>query len=92
MLGEKLTRNDDARALLCAVFADEADLLPDEINKTITVRLHHLANPCSADGLRFLCDELNQTETIFRGSNFRIIYDLVSRESPSRDPSEPSGF
>ena len=77
MLGEKLTRNDDARALLCAVFADEADLLPDEVNKTITVRLHHLATPCSAAALRFLCAELNQTETIFPGSKY---------------PSEPSGF
>ncbi len=33
------------------------------LKKTLTVRLHHLANRSSNDAIRYLCSELNSTET-----------------------------
>jgi hypothetical protein len=39
---EKLARLDDARALLRQLYRSAVDLLPDQANKTLTVRLHHL--------------------------------------------------
>ena len=39
----KMSRHDDARSLLRAVYNTEVDLLPDEQAKTLTVRLHPLA-------------------------------------------------
>jgi len=43
-LREKMARYDDARSLLRAVYHSEIDLLPNAQEKTLTVRLHPLAN------------------------------------------------
>jgi len=37
-----------------------------------------LANHSSSESIRYLCNELNATETIFPGTNLRLIYKLVS--------------
>ena len=78
MAREKMHREDDARSLLRALYNTEADLLPDEKAGTLTVRVHHQANRCSDEVVRHLCTELNQTETIFPGTNLRLVYELVS--------------
>lgn len=75
---EKLRRHDDARSLLRAAYATEADLIPDENAGTLTVRLHHLANRMSSEVLRHLCEELNATMTRFPGTSMRLVYELVS--------------
>ena len=82
VLQEQISRADDARTLLSAIFSAAADLLPDEANQTLTVSLHHIANHCSAAAIRHLCAELNSTETLFPGTNLRLIYKLVSDEPP----------
>lgn len=82
MLREQMTRNDDARSLLRAIYNAEADLLPDEEKGILTVRLHHLATHCADETLRHLCAELNETETRFPGTNLRLVYDLVSSQNP----------
>ncbi|MBU0964788.1 MAG: hypothetical protein KKA54_00270, partial [Proteobacteria bacterium] len=75
---EKLRRHDDARSLLRAAYATEADLIPDENAGTLTVRLHHLDNRMSSEVLRHLCEELNATMTPFPGTSMRLVYELVS--------------
>lgn len=78
ILRERMSRNDDARSLIRAVYRTEADLLPDHEKGILTVRLHHLANRSSDDAICYLCDELNATETVFPGTKLRIFYELVS--------------
>ena len=78
MAREKMHREDDARSLLRALYSTEADLLPDDNAGTLTVRVHHQANRCGDEVTRHLCTELNQTETIFPGTNLRLVYALVS--------------
>ena len=78
MAREKLHREEDARSLLRALYSTEADLLPNEKAATLTVRVHHQANHCADEVIRYLCMELNQTETIFPGTNLRLVYELVS--------------
>jgi hypothetical protein len=78
ILREKMKRQDDGRSLLRCVYNTEADLLPDEKEKTLTVNLHAMANQCSDMALRYLCDEMNATETIFPGTDLRLIYKMVS--------------
>ena len=79
---QKMTRRDDARSLLRAIYNTEVDLLPDLPAKTLTIRLHPLANRFSYHALRHLCDHLNATETLFPGTDLRLIYELVSMQSP----------
>lgn len=78
LLREVLARSDDARALLREIFTTEADLIPDEENETLTVRLHHLTNHMSDKAARFLADELNASQTYYPATNLRLIYKLVS--------------
>lgn len=75
---EKLTRSDDARALLRQIFSTEVDLLPDPQAKTLTVRLHHLTQGAHDAAVRHLCEELTATETIFPGTDLRLVYNLGS--------------
>jgi cell division protein FtsB len=81
VLRQSLSRSDDARSLLRGLYATEADLLPDESNQTLTVRLHRQANASTDTALQCLCDELNSTKTVFPGTNLRLVYELVSAQN-----------
>jgi hypothetical protein len=82
VLRERLARGDDARALLRQIFTTEADLIPDEAAGTLTVRLHHLSNRTSDEAARSLAEHLNTTETLYPGTNLRLVYKLVSDGNP----------
>ena len=75
---EHLKRPDEARCLLRALYTTEADLLPDPESRTLTVRLHHAANPATDQVIEKLCEELNATETIFPRTNLRLVLKLGS--------------
>lgn len=73
-----MSRLDDARAQLREVYTTEADLMPDLLAGTLTIRIHHMANRAADTAVEHLCDELNATMTIFPGTNLRLVYELVS--------------
>jgi prepilin-type processing-associated H-X9-DG protein len=72
-LREHLSRPNEARGLLQALYQTEADILPDHEAGTLTVRLHHSANASTDAAIQKLCDELNETETLFPRTNLRLI-------------------
>ena len=78
VIREKLARGDDARALLRQIFHTAVDLAPDLTAKTLTVRLHHLAQQAHDVAVSHLCDHLNATETLFPGTDLRVVYKLGS--------------
>lgn len=76
-LREHMKREEDARSLLRSIYQVEADLVPNETDKTLTVRIHHLASRCSDEAVRQLIEELNETETKFPGTELRLVYELL---------------
>jgi len=78
VIREQLNRADDARALLRQIYDTEVDLIPDLQTKTLTVRLHHLAQSAHDQALRHLCDQLNATDTIFPDTDLKLVYKLGS--------------
>ena len=56
------------------IIANNADLIPDYINKTLTVQLHTLSAPRFNFASQQLAILLNQTETIFPGTDLRMIF------------------
>lgn len=82
MLREKMSHPDEARSLLRAIYNTEADILPDQKAGTLTIRLHQLANQMSSESIRYLCNEFNSTETVFPGTNLRMIYKMGSEQNP----------
>lgn len=75
-LRDILARPDDARALLRQLYTLDADLVPDENAKTLTVCLHHLASPMSDQAVQELLKCLNQTETVYPGTHLKMVYQL----------------
>ena len=82
ILRQTLSHQDESRTLLEALFKTDADIIPDEKAGTLTVRLHHMANRCSDAAIEKLCNELNETQTIYPGTNLRLIFKLGSKEIP----------
>lgn len=78
VLNKVMSHPDDARSLLREIYTQEADILPDEEAGTLTIRLHHLTNRMSDKAAKELAKHLNETETIYPGSNLRMRYELVS--------------
>ena len=79
---DRLARSDDARSLVRELLMAEADLIPNEEEKTLTIRLHHLTNRLSDDAARYLAEQLNATETVYPGTDLRLVYKLVSDHNP----------
>lgn len=78
VLKENLARTDDSRVLLRQLYNTEVDLKPDSVTKTLTIQLHHLTTHTHDESIQHLCDELTATETIFPGTDFKLIYKLGS--------------
>ena len=78
ILREKMSQTKEARSLLRALYTNEANLIPNEKEGTLTVELHHFVNRKDDISITHLCDELNATKTIFPGTNMKLIYKLVS--------------
>ena len=75
---EKLARADDARCLLLQILNTEVDLAPDLQANTLTVRLHHLTQAAHDEVARHLCQQLNETETLFPDTNLRLVFKVGS--------------
>jgi hypothetical protein len=82
---EELARADDARALVRQVLSGPADLRPDPARQTLTVRLHRLSSAIHDAALEHLCAELTATETVFPGTDLRLIYEPVGTTPVPRD-------
>jgi hypothetical protein len=70
-------RQGEERRLLQSLYVSEADLLPDEVAGTLTVRLHYPANDLLARAVEKLCTELTATETVFPTTKLRLVYELA---------------
>jgi hypothetical protein len=70
-------RQDEERRLLQSLYGSEADLIPNEVTGTLTVRLHYPANAMLAGAVQKLCAELTATETVFPTTKLRLVYQLA---------------
>ena len=79
LLREHLARGgNDARALLRQIFQTDADLTPDLVAGTLTVKLHHLTQAIHDQAIEKLLDDLNATQTVFPGTKLTLVFKLGS--------------
>lgn len=69
---------DEARQLIRQIYQSDADIKPDYENKKLMVYLHKLNHWKDDKVIEILCNELNETETNFPGTNLVINYKMVS--------------
>lgn len=67
-----INAREEKRMLVKQIIQNNADLIPDYENKTLTVVLHSLSAPRFNDAAAKLTEVLNQTETIFPGTNLTL--------------------
>lgn len=73
---EALARADDGRALVREIMRTTADLHPNLEQKTLTVCLHPLPSRLQDQAVRHLAEELTATETVFPGTDLRLVFKL----------------
>jgi len=77
LLNEFLTNaKDEKRMLVKQIIENNADLLPDFENKTLTIVLHTLSAPRFNHAADQLAQLLTQTETIFPGTDLCMIFKI----------------
>ncbi len=65
---------NEKRMLIKQLFTTPADIIPDENDKTLTIRLASLSAPRYNEAIKNLCTILNQTDTVFPGTELRLIF------------------
>jgi hypothetical protein len=70
---------DEGRMLVKEIIKTDADLQPDYEKKTLTVKLHSLSTPRANKAVKQICQILNESETIFPGTELRMIYQTLSQ-------------
>jgi hypothetical protein len=72
-----LTKEDEARALVRALFVSSADLAPDAQAKTLTVKIHRMASPVHDRAIAALLNDLNELNFCHPETGDRLLYSLV---------------
>ena len=73
--------------MLRQIFTADADLVPNQAAKTLTVRLHHLSSHAADEAARSLAEQLNRTETVYPGTDLKLVCKLVSDGNPRAQES-----
>ena len=61
-----------------SILFSTADIIPDYNNKTLSVRLYSLATPRDNLALEKICSLLNDTETVFPGSDLTLVFKITT--------------
>ena len=78
ILREFMSREDDARSFVRCLYQTEGDIIPDEGQGILRIRLHHMASRSADETAKQLCTVLNESKTIFPGTKLRLVYEMVS--------------
>lgn len=70
---------NEKRMVVKQIIQSNADISPDYINKTLTVTLHSLSANRFNNAASELAKLLNQTETVFPGTNLQLIYKITAK-------------
>jgi len=77
-----MTRPDEAKVLLKALFQTPGDIIPNNETKTLTIKIHNLANASNNSILEKLCVDLNECQIKFPRTELVLKYELVSSSNP----------
>jgi len=96
LLRKELGKPAEVRSLLKGLYNSPIDLIPDEENQMLQVRIHHLSTPQANRAVAALTKELNKMECIYPGTKMKLKYSLLEKPKkikqgslqfpPSREP------
>jgi hypothetical protein len=77
LLRRHLNKEDEARALVRELFVSAADIEPDDAAKTLTIKIHRMANPVHDKAITALLEELTSQEFCHPETGAKMIYSLI---------------
>ena len=77
LLRRHLKNEDEARALVRELFFSSADIAPDDAAKTLTIKIHHMANPAHDKAVAGLLETLTMEEFTHPETGAKMIYMLA---------------
>jgi hypothetical protein len=77
LLRRHLKTEAEARALIRDLFVASADIEPDDIGKTLTIKVHHMANAVQDEAVAGLLNDLTQQAFCHPETGARMIYTLT---------------
>ena len=69
---------DEKRSLVKSIIKSHADIIPDYKNNKLNVKLYSLANPRMNAALEKVCHLLNESETIYPGTDLILNYQITT--------------
>jgi hypothetical protein len=69
--------DNDGRQIIQSILSSNADLQPDYQKNTLNITIHSQATPRANKALKHLCNQLNQTETIYPHTNLKLVFNSV---------------
>ena len=69
---------NEMRALVKSIINTKANIMPDYKNKTLTVELYSLSNPRDNKAVTNILVLLNDSRTLFPGTDLRLIYKFAT--------------
>jgi hypothetical protein len=66
---------EEGRAFLKSLFQLPADILPDELTETLTIKFHSMSNPRSNRALRDLCEIMNSEVFCFPQTPLKMVFE-----------------
>jgi hypothetical protein len=75
---EIYTKQDEIRLLVKSFIKTKGDILPDYKQNTLTIKLYTQSTPRNNQALEELCEILTDSETIYPGTELRLIYKLAT--------------
>ena len=77
MLRKHLNKEDEARALVRALFVSSGDIEPDEQANTLTIKIHRMATPAHDKALELLLADLTDHAFCHPETTAKMIFRLV---------------
>ena len=74
----------NARKLLAALLTADANILPDHDKKLLRVQILGMASNATESALLPLIEQLNETRTVFPGTDMRLVYELAGESHVKR--------
>ena len=68
----------DGRQIIQTILSSSANMQPDYQNNTLNVTIHSQATPRANKALKHLCEQLNDTETIYPLTNLKLVFNATA--------------
>ena len=73
-----IKKTNEMRSLTKSLIKTKANIIPDYKKKILTIELYSLSTPRDNKAAQQICQTLNDSQTIFPGTNLKLIYKIAT--------------